>query len=87
MRGGNDTKTRITVKLDTIDKVNHFTGITMKFESSIDVIRDSYRVDGKSALGILTMDLRKLLDVEIHSCNEDEIKKFNEVMEEFRWEQ
>lgn len=59
----------------------------MKFDSEIDVIRDSYRVDGKSALGILTVDLRKPLDVEIHSCNEEEIIRFNKEMEEFIWEQ
>ncbi|MCR2049725.1 HPr family phosphocarrier protein [Acetatifactor muris] len=59
----------------------------MKFKSDIDVIKDSYRVDAKSTLGILTVDLRKPLDVEIHSCNEEEVIRFNEEMEEFKWDQ
>lgn len=57
----------------------------MKFESDIDVSIGKYVVDGKSALGILTVDLRKPLNVEIHSENEKEIEKFNREMEDFRW--
>ncbi len=83
MERGENTKTRIKVRLNTIEKVNHFTGITMKFNSDIDVIKDSYKVDGKSALGILTIDLRRPLYVEIHSDDKDEITRFNEQMEEF----
>ena len=56
----------------------------MTFNSDIDVYKGNYIVDGKSALGILTMDLRDSLEVEIHSKEEKEIKRFNEVMEEFK---
>lgn len=48
------------------------------------IIRNKYIVDGKSILGIFTLDLRQPVDVEIHSDNEEEIRTFNEVMEEFR---
>ena len=55
----------------------------MTFDSDIDVGKGNYIVDGKSALGILTMDLRKSLDVTIHSKDEEEIRRFNKVMLEF----
>lgn len=56
---------------------------TSKFYSDIDIIRNRYIVDGKSAIGIFTLDLSKPVDVEIHTDDEYEIKRFNEVMEEF----
>ncbi len=69
--------------LNNIDKVRNFANETIKFNSDIDMIRGSYRVDGKSALGILAFDLQKPIDVEIHSNNKEEIKRFNEVMMKF----
>ena len=81
-----ETDKKITIKLDSVEKVNRFTGVTMKFESDIDVTIGSYAVDGKSALGILTVDLRKPLCAEIHSDSEEETERFNRAMEEFRWE-
>lgn len=43
-----------------------------------------YIIDAKSALGVYALDLRKPIDVEIHSDDEEEIKRFNMVMEEFK---
>lgn len=55
----------------------------MTFKSDIDIGKGSYMVDGKSTLGILTMDLREPFDAIIHSTDEEEIKKFNMVTKEF----
>ena len=41
-------------------------------------------IDAKSTIGIFTLDLSVPVDVLIHSENEEDIKRFNEVMEEFR---
>ena len=70
-----------------MERLKRFGDITIKFDSDIDVIRNKYIVDGKSILVIFTLDLRKPVDIEIHSSNEEEIRLFNEAMEEFRWEQ
>lgn len=43
-----------------------------------------YIIDAKSALGVYALDLRKPIDVEIHSDDEEEIKRFNMAMEEFK---
>lgn len=73
----------MTISLNTIERVKKFSEEVIKFESDIDVIKGRYIVDGKSVLGILSIDLRKELEVEIHSNNREEIRKFNEKMKEF----
>lgn len=77
-------KTRVTINLNNFVKVKKFTDVVESFESNIDAIRDRYVIDAKSTLGIFTLDLSKPIDVEIHSNNDEEIKRFNETMEEFK---
>lgn len=75
--------TKITVLLNTIDYVKRFATKASEFNSDIDVIKDGYVVDGKSILGILSVDLRRPLVAEIHSDDINEIKRFNDIMSEF----
>lgn len=75
--------TKLTVNLNDFAKARKFSNEVSKFVSEIDVIRGRYVVDGKSDLGILTIDLSKPVDVEIHSNDPYEIKRFNDIMSEF----
>lgn len=75
--------TKIEIKLNTIERVRKFINITTKFESDIDVIRDRCVIDGKSIMALFAIDLLKPVYVKIHSNNEEEVRKFYEVMEEF----
>lgn len=75
--------TRLTINLNDFSKARKFSNETSKFVSEIDVIRGRYVVDGKSAMGILTVDLSKPIDVQIHSDDPYEIKRFNDIMSEF----
>ena len=47
------------------------------------LVENDYVIDAKSTIGIFTLDLSAPVDVVIHSDDEDEIKRFNEVMEAF----
>lgn len=76
-------KTRITVLLNDFSKIKKFCREVVDFESDIDLIKGRYVIDAKSTIGIFTLDLSSPVDVIIHSDNKDEIKRFNEVMEEF----
>ena len=76
-------KTVITVTLNDFSKIKKFSSEVVKFESDIDLIKGRYVIDAKSTIGIFTLDLSAPVDVVIHSDNEDEIKRFNEVMEAF----
>lgn len=76
--------TKITILLNDFAKIKRFTREVIKFESDVDLIKGRYVIDAKSTIGIFTLDLSVPVDVIIHSENEEEIKKFNEVMGDFK---
>ena len=76
-------ETRITVKLNDFTKIKKFCNEINNFESDVDLVKGRYVIDAKSTIGIFTLDLSAPVDVVIHSDDEDEIKRFNEVMEAF----
>lgn len=76
-------RTKITVALNDFIKIKNFSSEVVKFESDIDLVKGRYIIDAKSTIGIFTLDLSSPVDVVIHSDDEDEIRRFNEVMEEF----
>ena len=70
----------LDVLLNTIDKVKRFTNIANKFDCDVDVIQGKYTVDGRSILGIFSLNLTDTVTVEIENDNERytmEIKQFN----------
>lgn len=75
--------TKITVVLNDFNKIKKFSSEISKFESDIDLVKGRYVIDAKSTISIFTLDLSAPVDVVIHSDDEDEIRRFNEVMEEF----
>lgn len=77
------SKRTITVNLNDFITARKFINEASKFISDIDVIKGRYVIDGKSAMGIFTLDLSKPIDVEIHSNDLYEIKRFNDIMSEF----
>ena len=77
-------ETKLTILLNEMSKANKFANVVTEFESDIDIISGRYVCDAKSLLAIFSYDLSKPVDVEIHSRSKEEIKKFNEVMEEFK---
>ena len=76
-------RTKITVTLNDFIKIKNFSSEVGKFESDIDLVKGRYIIDAKSTIGIFTLDLSAPVDVVIHSNDEDEVRRFNEVMEEF----
>lgn len=76
-------RTKITVTLNDFIKIKNFSSEVGKFESDIDLVKGRYIIDAKSTIGIFTLDLSAPVDVVIHSNDEDEIRRFNEVMEAF----
>lgn len=75
--------TKIKINLNDFTKAKKFINEVVKFDSDIDAIKDRYIVDAKSIVGIFTLDLSKPITVVIHSDDEEEIERFNKVMEEF----
>lgn len=75
---------KIKIKISTVSDINNFLITTQSFESDIDLVYGRYTIDGKSTLGIHSLDLSKPIEVVIISDDEEEIKKFNEAMKCFK---
>lgn len=76
--------TKIEICLNTIDKVKNFVSKALKFVSEIDVVSGKYVVNGKSMIGVFSLNLLEPVYVVIHSSAEEEINKFVKEMEEFK---
>ena len=77
-------KNSCIVLLNTLEKVKHFVEQMSTFECDIDVLYRRYILDAKSIMSILSVDLTQPLKVIIHSDDEDELERFNEMMEDFK---
>ena len=70
----------LTIRLNTINDVKEFVNITNKYDFDIDLVCGRYAVDGKSIMGIFSLDLAKTIDVQAHAYTADnfidELKKF-----------
>ena len=67
---------RCQIKLNSITDVKEFVNITFKAENDVDLICGKYHIDGKSIMGIFSLDLSKPIDLAIHT--EDNL---NEILE------
>lgn len=63
------------VKFNTFEKVGQFIRLTTSMESDVFVKSGKYVVDGKSVMGLYSLDLSKELDVEVIEKREGEIER------------
>lgn len=77
---------KFQVQLNTIERVKRFVKICDAFVEDIDLSSGRYIVDAKSIMGIFSFDLMKPLNIYIHSDDEAVIKRFNEEMSDFKYE-
>lgn len=68
----------IFIKLDSFDKIKKFINITSTLNYDLDLISGKYAVDGKSIMGILSLDLSKEILVSVVNSSE-----YPKVLEEF----
>ena len=71
------------VRLETIEKVKDFVNAVRDIDSNIDIGSGHYIIDGKSIMGILSLDLSKALRVVVHCTTEDEQAKAESVLKPF----
>ncbi len=71
------------VKLETIEKVKDFVNAVRDIESNIDIGSGHYIIDGKSIMGILSLDLSKPLRVVVHCKDEKEQFRAEEILKVF----
>ncbi|MGN0250355.1 MAG: HPr family phosphocarrier protein [Oliverpabstia sp.] len=69
----------MTIRLDSIKKVEEFVGITSRYSGKIEVSSGVYTVDGKSIIGIFSLELGSNLCVKI-----DDVKDFQSFIQELQ---
>lgn len=75
---------KIKININTIEKVKCFAESIIRFEEDIDVISGRFVLDGKSIMGLLSLDLSKNIEVMIHTKDDSVYNEFLEIMEQFR---
>lgn len=76
--------TKILINLNTIDKVVKFSREIITLDSDVNIYQDSRYYDAKSILAIFSLNMNQKHYIEIISDDEDEIRKFNEIAEEYK---
>ena len=77
-------KNSCVIRLNTLEKVKNFVAQMSTFDCDIDVLYRRYILDAKSIMSILSVDLMQPLKVVIHSDDYEDLKKFFEIMEDFK---
>lgn len=62
------------VLIDDINKVKRFTNIAMSLPFYVDAVSERWRVDAKSLIGILSLDVSKPISLYFAKENEDRVK-------------
>ena len=73
----------IVVNINNIEKVKRFVSDALSFKSDIDILDGRYIIDGKSIMGVFSLDLSKDILVKIYSDDKKEITRFNTVMAKY----
>lgn len=76
--------TKVRILLKNMDNVEKFVEITNKFNFDIDVIGEKKIVNGKSVLGLLTLDLTSPLSVTLNTNKSNEINEFINLINDFK---
>lgn len=67
---------RRKIKILSIADLKSFNSVCTKVSGDVDVLVDHYVIDGKSLLGLCSVDLTKVLEVVLYSDDDEEIGTF-----------
>ena len=75
---------KVNIYLENKEEGNEFSKIANTFADDVDINCGSMNLDGKSALGIFCFAYPLKAEAVLISGNQDEIRRFDAVMEQFR---
>ena len=64
----------MTVLIDNIDKVKRLTNIAMSLPFYVDAVSERWRVDAKSLMGLLSLDISRPIELRFDAENEDRVR-------------
>lgn len=70
---------KLTLKLNSLDDVKRFIGITSRYDAELSLENGCYSVDAKSILGVFSMDLSQPVQLVCRQENEklkEELRAF-----------
>ena len=76
-------QSKFLVEIRTIDNAKKFVAIVRKFHEEVDIKQGRYTIDGKSIMGLFSLDITKPIWVEIKTHDSKRIVEFYHRMEEF----
>ena len=68
---------KFSIKLDTVELVKDFVTLTSRIDGDVVIKSDRWIINGKSIMGIFSLDLSKDLGCEIEA-SEEQVKIFEE---------
>ena len=71
----------VKISLNSIDKVKAFVNDVTQFDSDFDLVSGRYVIDAKSIMGIFSLDLSKVIDLNIHG--EENIDQILEILKPY----
>jgi len=77
---------KLHIRIKEFSEIKEFAKDVTSFESDIDICKGSIVYDAKSIMAIIALGSLDNIHVVIKSNNEEEIKKFNEVMTKYKVE-
>ncbi|MDD6292459.1 MAG: HPr family phosphocarrier protein [Eubacteriales bacterium] len=79
-----ETRIEKKIKFKNFDEVANFIDDMTSVNTDVDVISNKYIVSAKSIMGLLTLDLSKVLDIYFYGNEESEdFKKFIDIVEKY----
>lgn len=74
-----DYMEHFTILLNSFDKIKEYIKIVGKLDCDLDMISGRYIIDGKSILGIFSLDLSKPIEVSVVNGQQDSNYVYNEL--------
>lgn len=68
----------LDLSIRTITRVKDFVNCNWNFDGTVDIISGRYIIDGKSIMGVFSLDLTHSVHVKLTSDSESEIEKLLE---------
>lgn len=65
---------RCQIKLNSITDVKEFVNITFKAENDVDLICGKYHIDGKSIMGIFSLELDRPIEMKMSDADMEKLK-------------
>ncbi len=60
---------KVQISLNSVDKVRDFVNLASKLDCDLDLVSGRYMIDGKSIMGIFSLNLLKPIEMNINTRN------------------